>query len=244
MDYVVPDYIYTCATEAGVVMLDARRGKYSMVPSDRARSLEGVVRGWPALPMMATPLVKFVAGHQTAPSSSLLNSLVDGGMVMPVAVSPLRVCERAIPVAQEALLDAMAAREQPRIHGRDVVMFFRSVTYATVMLKWRPFEALLCNFRQRKGCGTTGAVTRSIAQIRERFRVFCWLRPFAYAESDACLFDSVALMDFLYRQGVLADFFIGVRIRPFVAHSWVQAQGFALNGLPEYLAAYSPILSV
>ena len=240
MDYVVPDYIYTCATEAGVVVLDARRGKYSMVTSDRARSLEGVVQGWPALPLM-----EFVAGHQTTPSSSLLKSLVDGGMVMPVADLPLRVCERgAVSVAQEALLDAMAARDPPRIHWRDVVLFFRSVMYATVMLKWRPFEALLFNFRQRKESRTTGAVTRSIAQIRECVRIFCWLRPFAYAESDACLFDSVALMDFLYRHGVLADFFIGVRIRPFVAHSWVQAQGFALNGLPEYLAAYSPILSV
>jgi hypothetical protein len=41
----------------------------------------------------------------------------------------------------------------------------------------------------------------------------------------------------------LADLLIGVRIQPFVAHSWVQTQGFALNGLPEYLGAYTPILS-
>jgi hypothetical protein len=83
-----------------------------------------------------------------------------------------------------------------------------------------------------------------MAEIRDSVKVFSWLRPFAYAQSDACLLDSVALMDFLLRRGVCADFFIGVKIRPFVAHSWVQAHGFAFNDAPEYLSAYTPILSV
>jgi hypothetical protein len=240
MDYAVPDHVYTCATEAGVVVLDARRGKYSIVPGDRARSLEVLVQGWPRL-----PLAEAVAGNQTAPSSTLLNSLVRGGIVMPVTDPRLRVCVRAVvSVAQEALLDALAARERTKIRWRHVVTFSLSVTYAIVMLKCRPFEALLHNLRRRKERRATAPAKHSIAHIRECVRIFSWLRPFAYAESDACLFDSVVLTDFLYRQGVSVDLLIGVRIRPFVAHSWVQTEGLALNGLPEYLAAYTPILSV
>ncbi len=239
MEYAVPKYIHTCATEAGVVVLDARRGKYSIVPRDRARSLEGVVQGWPAL-----PLAEPVAAGQTVPSS-LLNSLVSGGIVMPLAELPLAAAQGAkVFVAQEAILDALSARQQPEVHWHQVVTFFLSVTYATVMLKCRPFEALLDNLRRRKERRPTPIAKPSIAHIRECVKVFSWLRPFAYAESDACLFDSVALTDFLFRHGVLADFIIGVRVRPFLAHSWVQAEGFALNGLPEYLAVYTPILSV
>ena len=123
-------------------------------------------------------------------------------------------------------------------------MFSLSVLYATFMLKRRPFEALLHNLQRRKDCHRRAGTQCSVAQIREHVKVFSWLRPFAYAESDACLFDSVVLTDFLFRQGIAADFLVGVRIRPFAAHSWVQAQGFALNDLPEYLAAYTPILSI
>jgi len=238
MEYAVPNYIYTCATEEGVVVLDARRGKYSIVPGDRARSLEGLVQGWPTL-----PLTEGAVGNQTIPSS-LLDSLIRGGIVMPLEHPRLRVGEpAAVHVAHEALLDAFAATEKPKIRSRDVVKFFLSVTYATAMLKCRPFEGLLINLRQRKASRATATAAPSIAYIRECVKIFSWLRPFAYAESDACLFDSVALIDFLFRQGVLADLFIGVRIRPFVAHSWVQVQGLAANGLPEYLAAYTPILA-
>ena len=239
MDYVVPSHIYTCATAAGVVVLNARSGKYSIVPVDRAQTLEGVVQGWPAL-----RLGEATSGNPVA-LSSLLNSLIHGGIVMPVTGPHLRRCERpAISLARKAILDALAAKHRPKIHSRDVGTFALSVLYAAFALKFRSFETLLNTLRQRKECRTRLAAGPSIEQIREYVRVFSWLRPFAYAESQACLFDSVALTDFLYRHGVLADLLIGVQIRPFVAHSWVQTQGFALNGLPEYLAAYTPILSV
>ena len=239
MEYVVADHIYTCATESGVVVLDARCGKYSFIPGDRARSVEGVVQGWPALPPAET-----VAADPLVPSS-LLSSLIGGGMVMRRADRNSALGERAVLLpAQEALLDALAVAEEPEVHWRDVLRFTLSVTYAKVMLKCRPFDTLLTDLRRRKDRLPTGGLTRSVTKIRECVQTFRWLRPFAYAETDACLFDSVALTDFLLRQGVAADFFIGVRIRPFVAHSWVQAHRFALNELPEYLSSYTRILSI
>jgi hypothetical protein len=239
MEYVVADHIYACATESGVVVLDARYGKYSFIPGDRARSVEGVVQGWPALPS-----VEMVAAERLAPSS-LLKSLIEGGMVTRLSDHRSVHGERVVPFpAGEALLDALAATEETEVRWRDVVTFTLSVTYAKLMLKYRPFDALLSDLRRRKNGLPTGVSASPVTQIRESVKTFSWLRPFAYAESDACLFDSVALTDFLLRRGMSVDFFIGVRMRPFVAHSWVQAHRFALNELPEYLSAYTPILSV
>jgi hypothetical protein len=239
MDYALPNHVYTCATDAGVVVLDARTGKYSIVPSDRARTLEGVVRGWPAIALPEGP-----AGDLKAPSS-VLDSLVRGGIVTTVSDSGSRTGKRpAMFVAAETILNAMDAQKKPKIHARHVLAFSMSVLYATVMLKRRSFERLINDLRGRKERVRKNMGELSISHVRECVRVFSWLRPFGYAESGACLFDSVVLMDFLFRQGVPADFLIGVRIRPFVAHAWVQAQGFALNGLPEYLGAYTPLLLV
>jgi len=240
--YAIASHIYTCATQAGVVVLDAHHGKYSIIPIDRARSLEGVVQGWPSLAWVET-----VAGNgpTSCSSSSLLNSLLQAGMVTPKTDLRFQVSERSVGfVAQEALLDALAAAEAPKIRWQHALTFTLSVTYATVMLKYRPFDALLHAFRRRKEYKRNAAANHSVDDLRECVKAFNWLRPFAYAESDACLLDSVALTDFLFRQGMSADFLIGVRIQPFAAHSWVQAWGFALNGLPEHLAAFTPILSV
>jgi hypothetical protein len=226
-----------------VVLLDARRGKYSLVPGDRARALEGVVQGWPAL-----RTAEIVAGGPAQPPSSLLESLISSGVLVPVrkaASIQEQEFERApVMVAKQTLLDALAARENTKIHFRHWATFSLSVAYAAVMLKCRPFEAVIHDLRSRKQRRGRLVAEPPITAIREYVRAFSWLRPFGYAQSDACLFDSVALTDFLYRQGVFADFLIGVRVRPFAAHSWVQAQGFACNDVPEYLGEYSPILWV
>jgi hypothetical protein len=239
MDYAIPSYIFTCPTEAGVVVLDARHGKYSLVRSDRARYLEGAVRGWPILPKAQT------VGADVADPAKLLDSLVRGGIIVPAAQALLPMQGRApLVVAPASLLDALAVRDRPKVLWRHVVAFSLSVAYASVMLKRRPFNALLYDLQRKKERRATLLQSPPIAKIREYVRIFSWLRPFAYAESDACLFDSVALTNFLYRQGVSAQFCIGVRVQPFIAHSWVQSRGFAFNELPDYLAAYTPILSV
>jgi hypothetical protein len=37
---------------------------------------------------------------------------------------------------------------------------------------------------------------------------------------------------------------VAVKVHPFGAHSWLQYQGYVLNGTPTYVRAYTPILVV
>lgn len=70
------------------------------------------------------------------------------------------------------------------------------------------------------------------------------LRPFALSTQDRCLHDSLALIHFLAHRGLFPHWVIGVRVRPFGAHSWVQSGGVVLNDLPEHVRCYEPILVV
>jgi hypothetical protein len=238
MEYALPVYVYACLTDAGVVMLDTRRGKYLMVPVDRALSLVGVVQGWPAVPTYSG------AREIASPPASLLESLARGGLIVD-AKSALHAPERVNPaVADRALCGALDAWDRPTVRVRYTVAFLRSAAYTAGMFKFRPFESVVRALRKRKGRGYGAEVQVSLDHVRECVRAFTWLRPFAYAEADACLFDSVVLTDFLYRQGVFAELLIAVRTRPFLAHSWVQAQGFVLNEVPEYIRGFTPILCV
>lgn len=59
---------------------------------------------------------------------------------------------------------------------------------------------------------------------------------------DRCLSRSVALARLLARSGYACQVIIGVKLRPFAAHCWVQAGHLVLNESVEEAARYIPIL--
>ena len=59
---------------------------------------------------------------------------------------------------------------------------------------------------------------------------------------DRCLPRSVALARLLARSGYACQVIIGVKLRPFAAHCWVQAGDLVLNESAEEAARYTPIL--
>jgi hypothetical protein len=61
---------------------------------------------------------------------------------------------------------------------------------------------------------------------------------------DQCLPRSIALASTLARRGISASLVIGVRLRPFLAHSWVQSGTLLLNDRPDVVCTFVPILVV
>jgi len=73
--------------------------------------------------------------------------------------------------------------------------------------------------------------------------IFRRLRSFTFGGHRRCLFHSLALVSFLSRYGVYCDFVMGVRTEPWAAHSWVQAGEYVLDGTPEQVRFFTPILT-
>lgn len=84
----------------------------------------------------------------------------------------------------------------------------------------------------------------SVHFMRAEAARYTRLRPFALTTYDRCLNDSLAQIHFLATQGLFPQWVIGVRVRPFGAHSWVQSGDVVLNDLPENVRHYRPILVV
>jgi hypothetical protein len=59
---------------------------------------------------------------------------------------------------------------------------------------------------------------------------------------DQCLARSLALVRALAAHGEAADLVIGVRVRPFSAHAWVQKDDLLLNESCDAVRGYTPIL--
>jgi hypothetical protein len=59
-----------------------------------------------------------------------------------------------------------------------------------------------------------------------------------------CRLDAPAICLHLWRKGWDADLVFGVRLNPFAAHCWAQAERSVLNEPPEFVQQYTPIMTV
>jgi hypothetical protein len=67
---------------------------------------------------------------------------------------------------------------------------------------------------------------------------------FLFSSKDECLYDSLALLEFLARYRIYPDWVFGVQTRPFAAHCWVQQGDIVFNDTVEHVTGYSPIMIV
>jgi len=81
------------------------------------------------------------------------------------------------------------------------------------------------------------------ADVEAELRDYTRLRPW-FPGAQACLFDSLALSRFMIEAGQSVDWVVGVKARPFAAHSWVEHRGDILNDDRETCAPFTEILRV
>ncbi|MGF7170815.1 hypothetical protein FHS91_002503 [Sphingobium xanthum] len=85
--------------------------------------------------------------------------------------------------------------------------------------------------------------TRARGSISEVLAAFRWA-GLIMTSHDQCLRRSIALMRHLLCLGHRPEMVIGVAVRPFRAHCWVQHQGAVLNDRLENIRPFTPILVI
>ncbi|MFC0103552.1 lasso peptide biosynthesis B2 protein [Sphingopyxis terrae] len=86
-----------------------------------------------------------------------------------------------------------------------------------------------------------GALTASSEDIRATALLFDANRSFVPIERR-CLIDSIALLRMLHARNLGAELVFGVRIDPFAAHCWLQADNYILTCAYDEARGFTPIL--
>lgn len=119
--------------------------------------------------------------------------------------------------------------------------FFLACIRADRALKNRTLAENVRRLRERKQVRATADF--SLVRAAQLVASFDALRPF-YPRDYLCLFDSLALIEFLALYRLYPDWVFGVTDDPFQAHCWVQYGDCALNESIEFASAYTPIMAV
>jgi hypothetical protein len=225
---------YLCQTEDGAVLMNVRTEKYFGLPHAHVAAIRTRVADWPftqgeagqALPVTADETADLLL------QSGLLTAVPNEGK--PAHMTVVKVTD-AIPFKG-------TIADPPRPSIQHIWAFLTAIARAKLDLKRTSLVDTMARVQKRKAQVVEAPIDH--AKLLHLVRIYRLLTAFAYTATDFCLFDSLALVEFLARCDVFPTWVIGVRTRPFAAHSWVQQGDLILNDQLERIQEYSPLMSV
>ncbi|TCU18197.1 lasso peptide biosynthesis B2 protein [Rhizobium sullae] len=126
--------------------------------------------------------------------------------------------------------------------SEDVLLFprFQWVSLRARAYRWRSIKSIAkdaekCTKKMAKMPATPHEDIAILIAIYNRLKTF---RIFPLS----CIPDSLACLFFLVNEGCKANFVIGVRENPFMAHAWLEINGAVANDVVANVFHYTPIL--
>jgi len=235
--YCLSPHAYICFSNAYCVFLDLRSDKYICVEQEKMDLLGNCLRGyWDG---------NNSAGHSHRSSDSeaeeLAKQLVNRGLLTVAQAGSKPVSPVQIDRPTSSLLEDLKGRAST--YGPlELVRFFRAGFVANRNLKGRTLEDVVEGLA-RRARGHQSAGELDMPQVRRLVGAFVRLRSY-FPRSYLCLFDSLALLEFLAFYEQFPTWVFGVNGNPFAAHCWVQHGSVVLNDTIESVAGYTPIMAV
>lgn len=217
-DYLAPGISFALIGPDAVI-LDIGADRYYRLGGSRASALRAVVELGEALPPADRDAL--IAAH-------ILTSDGEEPIEPVTAPKPLvSILERACDAEKPYLHRSGSAQEviAARI-GAGIAMSIMGL--ARTISHWRRYRSLCAPLVRDEELATQ--IARGYAARRR------WV-PL----ERRCVPDSLALVRCLWRRGVDADVFFGVRLDPFAAHAWVQTDTIVLSDPLDSVAEFVPI---
>lgn len=225
-EYLLRSHVHCCRRGDAFVFLDLKQDNYMLVAGPAADALRSLAE----------------AGHESSSPSTddPLRELEQGGLLTKDRTQGRPFSITQIEHALEPLLDLETA--QPSIRLLDAWNFLLACTIATIRLRRHRLEDTVSSVAKRKASqGAQDAL--QLERARHLTAVFNRLRNL-FPTKYLCLFDSLALIEFLARYRLYPTWVFGVRLEPWAAHCWIQQGRFAFNEGVEEAASYTPIMAI
>jgi hypothetical protein len=226
-DFFLPHHVYFCYRGDAVVFLDLQRDDYTFVGAAGAAALRG--------------LASLESGMTTPEQRAALKELFDGGLLTTDRNAGRAIAPTTSSVATIPLLDDEAV-PPARLSAGHVWNFFAASTMAAARLRWGRLQETIARVQRRK-VSRTRATSLDVDRARELVAIFGRLRSF-FPRRYLCLYDSLALIEFLARYEIFPSWIFGVRLEPWAAHCWVQEAGLIFNETVEEAAGYTPVMAI
>jgi Transglutaminase-like superfamily len=236
--YALAEHVFVCVNGEHLVLLDLKEDRYWALEASQTAGLGPLVVGWPVKATDSADDADSPSPETMAAIEMLLGRglLVDG---IPPGKDATPV---SAPVPKRELVSEAEAAPGSRVGSW--LTFFTASAFAKLALRTWPFERVVLRVKRRKGLKGPQSGPLDAERARKLVEAFARYRVFLFSSKDECLYDSLALIEFLARYGIYPDWVFGVQTRPFAAHCWVQHGDIVFNDTVEHVTGYTPIMVV
>lgn len=236
--YRLADDVFLCLADERYVFLDLRRDQYLSLNrhnTDRVIALFSE----PDTAISEAPEGRDIGDCDK--THRVVQTLIDKGILVTTGESGKAVEITTVDTPESALL-VEGKDYKPVVRLRHWVMFLRASVTASWKLRFYSMKRTVRSVNHRKR-QCKKLCSDEHETLRQLLAIFHRLRPF-YARKYLCLFDSLALIEFLAYYRFYPQWVFGIIAEPFGAHCWIQNDQYVLNDRPEYVRGYTPIMVV
>jgi hypothetical protein len=236
--YALADHVFVCLNGEHLVILDLKEDRYWALEAAQTAGLGGLVNGWP---VRASDRGRIV--DPPLPETMTAIEVLLGRGLLTQGISPGK---DATPVTAIVPKRELVSESDTSAGSRlgSWLTFFTASAFAKLALRTWPFERVIRRVKRRKELLGPSAKPLDAERARKLVEAFARYRVFLFSSKDECLYDSLALLEFLARYRIYPDWVFGVQTRPFAAHCWVQQGDIVFNDTVEHVTGYSPIMIV
>jgi hypothetical protein len=231
--YLLPHDVFVRVTADAAIFLDVRTNSYVGLSAEHCAALAPLVSGWP-----------LAGGNGTFDSEGarvVASNLEKRGLLVTEEIGG----KPAVPITVTAAQDLLIAWDEMRwqhVRPRHVMRFLLAFSWGRRCVRRRRFADVVQDVRA--SVAATKSPSPDLNRIRDAISAFYHIRPFFYSYGGQCLLDSLTLFRFLSLHRICATWVIGIRTRPFAAHTWLQYGSYVLNDTPEDILSYDPIMAI
>ena len=242
--YYLSKHVHFCDFGDRVVFLDLKADEYSFLNGSAAKAFQSL--SMPPMapsPGLGPQLVRQATdcGHNDL--ADALSDVISAGILTQDARLGRPIAPDPISPATSTLIDVEDEDMPGRLRPHHITAFFASTATAAARLRWGKIEKTVDAIRSRKAKHKSGRSAFDAEKCRDLVGCYMKMRML-FPKNYLCIFDSLALVEFLARYNVWPNWIFGVQLDPWYAHSWVQHDGMVLNDDLERVQVYEPILAV
>lgn len=226
-DFFLPPHVHFCFRGDAAVFLDVKQDDYTLM----AAPLSAALRALAANEGRAA----------SCDSGEALKDLLDGGLLTRDRSAGRTVAPTRIAPAGKLLLPT-ETMPTARMSARHAWRFLVASIRADAELRWCRLERTITRVQRRKA-RQSSTQRFDLERARDLVAIFARLRSF-FPRNYLCLYDSLALVEFLARHGIFPNWVFGVQLEPWGAHCWVQEAELLFNEEVEVAAGYTPVMAI
>lgn len=232
---------FLCFAGSYCVILDVKQDRYFCIESSAFNDLKPWLRSGSDCPECLNYL-KTPTQNTSASVAPLARDLVTRGLLTEERTDANEHLVPHFECANASLVSPGPSKGNwsslARLHK-----FSTACTRAHRALQHHRFEDTIKRVRSRTEAGKFRHIVFDLHKAKRLVRDFLSLRPL-FPRKYLCLFDSLALLEFLSMYGLHPSWVFGVQPDPFEAHCWLQYENVVLNDTMEVVSMYTPIMTV